>query len=128
MARRNRKKQKVNGFLLPAPVTTVVVLVSTLALGYIWLGCQCETIGKSIKTLEAEQMILKQQISNEAGRWAEMKSVRNLERALRSRGIQMTAPATRQVVALRGRFYDGWLNTSRDTHQVAKLEHRRFYE
>lgn len=128
MARRNRKKQTVNGFLLPTPVTTVVVVVSTLALGYIWLGCQGETVGKAIKAQEAEQMILQQQLSNEAGRWAEMKSMRNLESALRSRGIAMQAPRPAQTVQLQGRFYDGWLNTSRDAHKLAKLERRRFYD
>jgi hypothetical protein len=128
MARRNRKRQTVDGFLLPTPVTTVVVVVSTLALSYIWLGCQGETVGKSIKAQEAEQMILKQQLSNEAARWSEMKSMRNLESALRSRSIAMRSPRTDQVVQLSGRFYDGWLSTSRDTGKLAKLERQGLYD
>jgi hypothetical protein len=121
MARRNHKKSTVNGFLLPPPVTTVVVIVSAVALAYIWLGCQCEAVGKAIKELEAQQLALKEELNNEQAKWAGMIAVPMLERTLRRNGIRMSSPAVGQVVQLRGHFCDGWRNRSPDAGAVARL-------
>jgi len=127
MVRKNRKKQKVNGFLMPAPVASVVVMLSVLALAYIWLGTRCESVGKAIKNLESKQIILKQELSNERGKWAEMKSPRNLARALAKYGIRMSLPKSSQMVAIRGKFYDGWRDTF-DSPKYAKLERSQMHE
>lgn len=128
MARRNRKKQKVNGFLMPAPVASVVVMLSVLALAYIWLGTRCESVGKAIKVLESEQIILKQELSNQRGKWAEMKSPRNLALALAKHGIHMTLPKGKQIVEIRGKFYEGWRDTFDDSPKYARLERSRMHE
>jgi hypothetical protein len=121
MTRRNRKKKTVNGFLLPTPITTVVVVVSAVALAYIWLGCQCEAVGRTIKGLESEQLALREQLSNEQAKWAELKWIPNLEAALQRHGLAMQAPRPGQVVRLHGKFYEGWVNRSPDAARVARL-------
>ena len=122
MMRNNRKHMKVDGFLFPAPVTTVVAVLSAVALAYIWLGCQCESVGRKIKALEADRMALKQQLSNEQAKWAEMKSIENIDRMLARHALAMQAPRPGQVIRLRGKFYDGWHNLSPDANKYARLD------
>ena len=124
MRRRNRKKHTVNGILLPGPVMTVVVVVSCCALVYIWLGCLCEAQGRTIKALEADQMALKQELTNEEGKWAVTKSVPNLEAALRRHRLAMSAPRPGQTVRLQGRFYEGWVGNAANPASVARLDAR----
>ncbi|MBN2301518.1 MAG: hypothetical protein JXN60_03275 [Lentisphaerae bacterium] len=103
MARRNRKK--INGFVFPVPLAGIAVILMTLALVYVWLGCRCESVGKDIKKLEAEQISLKKKCHNEELRWAQMKSPRNIEKSLARNGLVMTWPRRDQVV----RLYDAEL-------------------
>jgi hypothetical protein len=99
MARRNRKK-KVNGFIFPVPFAAMVVLVSALALTYVWLGCQCESVGEEIKTLETRGRELHKEYLNASYRWTRAKSPGNLERALDRCHIPMDWPQAGQVVRL----------------------------
>jgi hypothetical protein len=112
----------MNSVMLPGPVMTVVVVVSCCALAYIWLGCLCEAQGRGIKALESEQMALKEEQTNEEGKWAVTKSVPNLEAALRRHGIAMSAPRPAQTVRLQGRFYEGWIGNAGNGASVARLE------
>ena len=100
MARRNRRR-RVQGFAFPVPFAGIIVVVSVLALGYIWLGCCCESVGRDIKVLEAERRELDKQQVNERYRWARMKAPRSLERALGQHSIEMVYPRHDQVVDLR---------------------------
>lgn len=121
MARRNLKKNTVNGFMLPPPVVTVVLVVSVVALAYIWLGCQCEEVGKAINELESERLTLREQLGIEEHKWSQMIRVENLEAELRRHGLCMHAPAVGQVVQLSGRFYDAWRTTAPGAGAVARL-------
>jgi hypothetical protein len=123
MVKQNRKRQgSSQGVFFPAPLVSVAVLLSAAALAYIWLGCQCEAVGKAIKGLESEQMILRQQLSNEQGKWAEMRSVANIERALVRNAVAMTPPRPGQIVQLRGRFYEGWVEGASYAARVARVD------
>ena len=64
---------------------------------------------EKIKGLENEQAQLRQQLSGEQAKWAELQSVPNLERALARHGLTMLPPRPGQTVTLRGRFYEGWM-------------------
>jgi len=99
MARRNRKK-RMDGFMFPVPFAGFVVAASTLALGYVWLGCRCDSLGSDIRELEKESIALNKAYLNEEYRWTRIKSPRNIERALAAHGIQMTWPRRDQVVRL----------------------------
>lgn len=109
MIRRNRKKKTLNSSLMPVPLAAAFLALTGVALAYVALICRCETVGRSIKGLESEQALLKQQLSNEEAKWAEMKSVPNLERAMARHGLNMLPPRPGQTVQLRGRFYEGWV-------------------
>ena len=97
---RNRKKRNVNGFIFPVPFAGAVVMASGLALGYVWLGCQCEQLGREIKTLEAEHGDLQKRYMNSEYRWARIKSLRSLEIALQKHNLCMDWPRRDQVVRL----------------------------
>ncbi|MCK5849934.1 MAG: hypothetical protein KAH23_03390 [Kiritimatiellae bacterium] len=101
MARRNKKKKRMNAHVFPVPFAGVAVLVCVLGLSYIWLVGQCEAVGKELKALEKEYVVLQKKYVNEEFRWARMKSPRNMERALAARGIDMDWPTSGQIVWLR---------------------------
>lgn len=98
MARRNRKRNTANGFLLPVPLAGVIVLVVTFALLFLWLNHQCEVIGGDIKTLEEQTRHLQDTLVKESNRWTTMKSPESLERALVRHGIVMVYARPEQIV------------------------------
>lgn len=96
----NRKKKQMNGFMVPVPFAIVAVLVSLIALVYVWLGCRCDSLGKQLKALEAQKAELEKRIQNEEYNWTRMKSPASVEEALAKFGIAMTWPGHEQVVRL----------------------------
>jgi hypothetical protein len=90
----------MHGFVFPVPFAGVLVLIATLAMIYVWLGCRCEVLGREIKTLEQEREVLHKKHLNEEYRWTRMKSLRSIENALAGFSIQMTWPANNQIVRL----------------------------
>ena len=92
----------VNGFIFPIPYAGFAVLISTLALGYVWLGYRCEFLGSEIKTLEFEKTFLNKKYLYEECKWIRMKSPLNIERVLKEHNIIMIWPRMDQVV----RIYD----------------------
>ena len=124
MVRRNRKKKKSNGFIFPVPFAGVVVLVSTLALGYVWLGCRCECLGRELKVLETEKTTLMKRYLNEKSRWTRMKSPGNMEKALIRHKIVMTWPRRDQVVRFyeTGMVHPGFDEAAQDALKYARLE------
>ena len=102
MARRNRKKRRrQDGFVFPAPFAGLVVLISSLALVYVWLGCRCEALGRELRALEEVQSEARKQQANEAFKWARKKSPQSIEKALRRCGVTMVWPHGRRIVRLR---------------------------
>ena len=126
MARRNKKRRrrKQDGFIFPAPFAGIVVVVSSLALGYVWLGCRCEALGRDLKALEQKQADLQKQHVTETFKWARKKSPRNIERALEHGGITMVWPHRTKVVRLTEDDLKGGLSedASLDDARYARLD------
>ena len=105
MARKNvrkkrKKQQQMNGYIFPVPFAGIVVVASALALGYVWLGYQCEALGDEIKAVEARGVELNKKLLNAEYRWVRMKSPQSLEIALQRHGLKMDWPRAGQVVRL----------------------------
>jgi len=105
MARKNtrkkrKKQQQMNGYIFPVPFAGIVVVASALALGYVWLGCQCEALGDEIKGIEARGVELNKKFLNAEYRWVRTKSPQSLEIALQRHGLKMDWPRAGQVVRL----------------------------
>jgi hypothetical protein len=100
MAKRNRKRQQKDGFMIFRPWGSTIVAGTVLALAYVWLGCRCESVGKDIQKLEQERTELNKKYRNEMFRWSQMKSPGSVERALDARKMEMSWPRNGQVVHL----------------------------
>jgi hypothetical protein len=105
MARKNtrkkrKKQQQMNGYIFPVPFAGIVVVASALALGYVWLGCQCEALGDEIKAIEARGVELNKKFLTAEYRWVRTKSPQSLEIALERHGLDMDWPRAGQVVRL----------------------------
>ena len=98
MARANKKR--VDGFVFPAPFAVGVVLVSGLALVYVWMGGRCEAMGKELKGLETDKKELAKKFQAEEFRWSRMKSPASVEHALVRHGVTMNWPRKDQIVRL----------------------------
>lgn len=103
MSRQNRKKRSSRGFFIPAPFAVMVLLASLSALGYIWMGCCEEAVGREIKAMEAERGELMRRLLNEESKWAELKSPGGMEQALARWGIEMNWPRHARIVYLEQR-------------------------
>jgi hypothetical protein len=106
MARKNsrkkrKKRQQVNGFAFPVPFAGIVVVAAALALGYVWLGCQCEALGDEIKVVESARVELNTKYLNAEYRWVRTKSPRSMEIALQRHGLDMDWPRVGQIVRLK---------------------------
>lgn len=110
--------------MLPMPFAGLVVLLCAFALGYVWLGCRCEALGRELKTLENEREVLHKQYLNEEYKWIRMKSPHELEKALEKHNIIMTWPANDQVIRLSDSnpLDERLPEESDDTFQFARLE------
>jgi len=100
MARRNRKRARREGVAFPVPFVGIIVLVVSLGLVYVWLDCQCNALGKAIKTLEIEQQDLQKKAGRAQFRWAQLKSPQNLDAVLARYSMEMHVPQWNQVVKL----------------------------
>jgi hypothetical protein len=98
MGRRNKKR--VTGVAFPAPFAVGVLLVSCLAMVYVWLGGRGESLGKELKGLELEKRELNKKLLAEEFRWARVKSPSNVEQALARHGISMSWPRKDQIMRL----------------------------
>jgi len=100
------------------------VVVSSLALAYVWLGCRCESLGRELKVLEQRQSELKKHYDTEAFKWARKKSPRNIERTLERRRITMVWPHRTRVVRLLEDDLNGGLSgdAAADVHKYARLD------
>lgn len=120
MRRRNRKKN-LYANTVPVPVAGLAVLVASLALGYLWMVCRCQTLGRELAQLEARREALIKDEQQELFKWTRLKSPQSLERALAAAGIAMTWPANRQIVRLRRNEIEGAPWDEEEGRQVAGL-------
>lgn len=110
--------------MLPLPFAGLVALIAFFALGYVWLGSRCEALGRDLKVLENERKTLHKQYLQEEYKWIQMRSPRELEKALERHNIIMTWPKSDQVVRLfdQNLFEEPLPEESNDTLQFARLE------
>ncbi len=100
--KKKKNRKRVDGFVFPVPFAGALIVIATLALAYVWMGCRCEALGREIKGLEQEKTVLYKRYQNEEYRWTQMKSPRNLERVLAKHSMKMVWPSASQVVRLGG--------------------------
>jgi len=91
----------MDGFIFPAPFAGAVTLISVLALGYVWLSCVQESLGREIKALEVAKKELCTKCEHAQSVWAGMKAPCSLEAHLARHGMSMDWPSRRQIVRLR---------------------------
>lgn len=97
---KNRKKKHVKLPLLSVPLATVVIVLFSYGLGWLWLQTQCESLGRDIKRLETERAAIDRKCQIEQYQWARLKSPQNLENELERRGIEMGWPRKDQVIRI----------------------------
>ncbi len=100
MGRKINRKKQVRGFIFPAPVAGLIVLLCMLALGYIRLGIRCEALGRELKQLESAHEHLSRRALTEEFQWRRMHSTARIEEALRARNIVMGWPQKGQIVRM----------------------------
>lgn len=86
--------------MISGPIAGSLVLFSAMALAYLWIHNRCEMIGRDIRKLEREKTTLTKQFNQEEYRWIEMKSPRNLDKALKKWNIDMAWPTAAQIVRI----------------------------
>ena len=72
-------------------------MASALALGYVWLGCQCEALGDEIKGMEAARVDLNKKQLTAEYRWVRTKSPRSMEIALQRHGLYRILISTEAI-------------------------------
>jgi hypothetical protein len=100
MARRNVKRKQRAVVSLPRPIVGLVIVISSLALCYVWLDCRCDSLCRDIKQLETRKTALTKQYLNEEYLWQQLKSPENVDQALRHWRIPMGWPRPNQIVRM----------------------------
>ena len=98
--KRNRKRRQ-QGTILPVPFGTIVVMLSALAIGYVWLDCRCAAVGNELAALEKEKAALRNKYLNEQCRWVKTRAPGNIEKAMIRDNIHMILPRPDQVIHLK---------------------------
>lgn len=100
MRGRNRKKYTVDSSVLHVPFTGMVIFIVLALLGYVWLNCCCEAVGREIKKLETEGRRLETEYNNASRHWQCLKTPGSLSAALARCGLVMSWPTEAQIVRL----------------------------
>lgn len=103
MARKskNRKKgRKGISLSCPGPWASSLIMAALLALIYLWVGGQCESLGREIGELEQVRTQLSQQLNLEKSRWARNETMEGILRGLARWDIRMELPEVGRVVVV----------------------------
>jgi hypothetical protein len=101
MNRKNRKRRAA-GYLIPVPFAVLLLMLSGVALLYLWMCERCGILSEEIKALEIRKLALQKNYLNEEYKWLGLRSPANIQIALRRHGLLMTWPGRDQVVRLNG--------------------------
>jgi hypothetical protein len=99
--RRRKNRKRVDGAMISGPLAGILGLACAVALSYLWIQNRCEMIGRDLRKLENEKSALVKNLHNEEYRWTELKSPRNIEKALRKWNLEMGWPTAAQVVRVK---------------------------
>ncbi len=97
--RKNRKKQ-AQGFVFPVPLALFLVMATVTSMAYLWMHGRCEAAGARIQTLERERQEVRQRLSREEMRWAQMKTLPNVMEAVNRLDLNMDWAPNHRVVHL----------------------------
>jgi len=86
--------------LVGLPAAIFLLSIPVMALLYLWLGDRCEAVGREILALDAESRNLQKQCLYEESRWMQMKSPREIEKAMQRYSLNMVWPSERQIVRI----------------------------
>ena len=100
MANKNRKK-RIQGYVIPVPVVSVLVVAMLLLLAYVWLDIRSKSLGTRIKALEQQQAELQKKYDLELYKWERVKSPQNIEKTLAQHGCSMIWPEEGNIVRLK---------------------------
>jgi hypothetical protein len=103
MRRRGKQNRKTiqNRPVFPVPLALILVLVTGVAFGFLWLRDQCDTMGRRIQDLEARRDEVQRQVLREEYKWSNLKSPQNIERLMAQFNLKMVWPGERDTVRLR---------------------------
>ncbi len=90
------KARPVSGALVVS-----LLLLLAFAFGYLWVGAQCDGIGRRIKGLEREKEAVHRRVVNEELKWSNLTTYESLSRLLKQHHIEMDWPKQHQIVRLR---------------------------
>lgn len=100
MANKNRKKQ-IQGYVIPIPVVSLLVVAMLLLLAYIWLDIRSKALGTRIKSLGQQQAELQKKYDLELWKWEKVKSPQNIEKMLVQNNCSMIWPEEGNIVRLK---------------------------
>jgi len=106
MARKNKNRKKGRkGISLPCPgpLASSLITAALLALTYLWVCGQCESLGREIGELEQVRNQLSQQLNLEKSRWARNETMEGIMNGLKRWNIRMELPEMARVVVVRRR-------------------------
>jgi hypothetical protein len=99
MANKNRRK-RIQGYTIPLPVVSLLVVAMFLLLAYVWLDIRSKALGAAIKSLEQQQAELQKKYDLELWKWEKVKSPQNIERMLALNSCAMIWPGESSIVRL----------------------------
>ena len=99
MANKNRRK-KIQGYVMPVPVVSVLIVAMFLLLAYVWLDIRSKAFGTRIKLLEKQQTELQKRYDLELLKWERIKSPQNIEKLLAQNNCSMIWPDEVNIVRL----------------------------
>lgn len=102
MRRRKQNRKTVqDGPVFPTSLALVLLGVTGLAFGYLWLRDRCEVMGRRLQELEARHVEVQRLILCEESKWSQLKSPQNIERLLARFHLEMVWPGERYTVRIR---------------------------
>lgn len=125
MARRKQNKRKrVQGNVVPVPFASLAVAVIVLALGYTRLGTDSEQLGKHLRDLERQKATLARRVLTEQYQWSRMNSTASIQQSLRKHNMVMARPREDQIVRMlardAGRIGSTGLAEGTESHLLAQ--------
>lgn len=98
MARHNRRKKKLR--MNPTSIGFVVVLLLNILpwSAYLILRTDSDQIADRIRSLESDRRVYTQALIREQSAWNALRDPRNLDEAVRARGLKLSFPAPETVV------------------------------
>jgi hypothetical protein len=84
----------------PLQVFAGFVMIGAFAICVVYLKVSAQSVGREIKAMEAQRMVLRERQRKEDTEWALIRSPASVENALRQHGLVMTWPRSDQVLRL----------------------------